>query len=226
MGQPADARAVRDERERAAADPDDDLLARLRSGDETAFAGIVDRWSPAMLRIARAYVATAQSAEDAVQDAWLGVIRGLPRFEGRSSLRTWVFTILVNQARTRGAREARTVPLSDLGRDDDTGPTVDPDRFQGPDDAHPGGWKASARPASWEGQPEGRVLAGEALRLLESALTLLPPRQRTVVTLRDLQGLSPAEACEVLGITPQNQRVLLHRGRAALRRTLEDYYRS
>jgi RNA polymerase sigma-70 factor, ECF subfamily len=212
--------------ETGATDPDAHLLARLRAGDDAAFAELVDRWSPAMLRIARAYVATAQSAEDSVQDAWLGVVRGLPRFEGRSSLRTWVFTILVNQARTRGAREARTVPLSDLGRDDDSGPTVDPSRFQGPDDPHPGGWKPTARPASWEGQPEGRVLAGEALRLLESALTMLPPRQRTVVTLRDVQGLTPEEACDVLGITPQNQRVLLHRGRAALRKALDDYYHS
>ena len=220
MAQPSDVRDA------AATGPDADLLARLRAGDEAAFADLVDRWSPAMLRIARAYVATAQSAEDAVQDAWLGVVRGLPRFEGRSSLRTWVFTILMNQARTRGAREARTVPLSDLGRDDDTGPTVDPDRFQGPDDPHPGGWKPGARPVSWEGQPEGRVLAGEALRLLESALTMLPPRQRTVVTLRDVQGLTPEEACQVLGITEQNQRVLLHRGRATLRRALEEYYRS
>jgi RNA polymerase sigma-70 factor, ECF subfamily len=224
MAQPSD---VRDP---VVTDPDADLLAALRAGDEAAFAELVDRWSPAMLRIARAYVATAHSAEDAVQDAWLGVVRGLPRFEGRSSLRTWVFTILINQARTRGAREARTVPLSELGRDDDTGPTVDADRFQGPDDPHPGGWKPTARPVSWmgtwEGQPEGRVLASEALRLLESALTVLPPRQRTIVTLRDMQGLTPEEACEVLGVTEQNQRVLLHRGRAALRKTLEHYYRS
>jgi RNA polymerase sigma-70 factor (ECF subfamily) len=224
MAQPSDVRAA------VGTDPDAALLVALRAGDEAAFAELVDRWSPAMLRIARAYVATAQSAEDAVQDAWLGVVRGLPRFEGRSSLRTWVFSILMNQARTRGAREARTMPLSDLGRDDDTGPTVDPSRFQGPDDPHPGGWKPTARPVSWsvawEGQPEGRVLAGEALRLLESALTMLPPRQRTVVTLRDMHGLTPEEACEVLGITEQNQRVLLHRGRAALRKSLEDYYRS
>src|SRR5690348_3897222 len=213
-------------RAEATAHPDDDVLARLRAGDEAAFADLVDRWTPAMLRIARAYVATAQSAEDAVQDSWLGVIRGLPRFEGRSSLRTWVFTILVNQARTRGAREARTVPLSDLGRDDDTGPTVDPARFQGPDDPHPGGWKTAAAPVSWEGRPERRLLDGEASRLIESALTMLPPRQRAVVTLRDVQGLTSEEACEVLGVTAQNQRVLLHRGRAALRKTLEDYYRS
>jgi RNA polymerase sigma-70 factor (ECF subfamily) len=219
VAQPEDARDI------VAADPDSHVLARLRAGDEGAFAELVDRWSPAMLRVARAHVGSAHSAEDAVQDTWLGVVRGLPRFEGRSSLRTWVFTILVNQARTRGAREARVVPLADLGRDE-LGPTVDPDRFQGPDDAHPGGWKASARPVSWEGQPEVRVLAGEALRLLGSALTELPPRQRTVVTLRDVQGLTPEEACEVLGITAQNQRVLLHRGRAALRKVLEDYYRS
>src|SRR5690349_16580393 len=166
----------------ATAHPDDDVLARLRAGDEAAFAELVDRWSPAMLRIARAYVSTRQSAEDAVQDAWLGVVRGLANFEGRSSLRTWVFTILVNQARTRGAREARTVPMSDLGRDDDAGPTVDPSRFQGPGDRYPDGWTVAGRPARWEGQPEARLLAGEALRLLADALTRLPPRQRVVVT--------------------------------------------
>jgi len=207
-------------------DPDAAVLARLRAGDDTAFAELVDRWSPAMLRIARAYVSTRQSAEDAVQDAWLGVVRGLANFEGRSSLRTWVFTILVNQARTRGAREARTVPMSDLGRDDDSGPTVDQSRFQGPGDRYPDGWTPAGRPARWESHPEGEVIAGEALRLLEDALTRLPPRQRVVVTLRDVRGLTAEEACDVLGVTPQNQRVMLHRGRAALRRELEQYYRS
>jgi RNA polymerase sigma-70 factor (ECF subfamily) len=207
-----------------APDPDTDLLERLRAGDERAFAELVDRWSPAMLSIARAFVSTRQAAEDAVQDAWLGVVRGLPRFEGRSSLRTWAFTILVNQARTRGAREARSVPLSALARDDD-GPTVDPDRFRGPDDTWPGGWTPAGVPHQWEGHPEGRVLAGESLRLLGAALTELPPRQRVVVVLRDVQGMTSEEACESLGISPANQRVLLHRGRAALRAALEGYYR-
>jgi RNA polymerase sigma-70 factor (ECF subfamily) len=207
------------------ADPDAEVLERLRNGDDAAFAELVDRWSPAMLRIARAYVSNPQSAEDAVQDAWLGVVRGLAAFQGRSTLRTWVFTILVNRARTRGSREARSVPMSALARDD-AGPTVDPDRFRGPADPYPDHWTPAGVPPSWEGQPEGRVLAGEALRLLEAALTALPPRQRVVVTLRDVQGLTSEEACDALEITAQNQRVLLHRGRAALRQALEDYYRS
>jgi RNA polymerase sigma-70 factor, ECF subfamily len=210
---------------RTTADPDAEVLERLRRGDDQAFAELVDRWSPAMLRIARSYVSNAESAQDAVQDAWLGVIRGLAAFEGRSTLRTWVFTILVNRARTRGSREARTVPMSALSGDD-SGPTVDPARFRGPDDPYRDGWTPAGRPVQWEGQPEGRVLAGEALRLLEAALSALPPRQRVVVTLRDVQGMTSDEACDALGITAQNQRVLLHRGRAALRQALEEYYRS
>jgi RNA polymerase sigma-70 factor (ECF subfamily) len=206
-------------------DPDNEVLERLRRGDDRAFAALVDRWSPAMLRVARAYVSNPQSAEDTVQDTWLGVVRGLAGFEGRSTLRTWVFTILVNRARTRGSREARSVPMSSLAPDDD-GATVDPDRFRGRHDAYPDHWTPTGVPVRWEGQPEGRVLAGEAVRLLGAALTALPPRQRVVVTLRDVQGLTSDEACEALGITAQNQRVLLHRGRAALRQALEDYYRS
>jgi RNA polymerase sigma-70 factor, ECF subfamily len=216
---------MREQREAPARapDPDADVLARLRAGDDTAFAELVDRWSPSMLRIARTYVATRQAAEDAVQDAWLGVVRGLAAFEGRSSLRTWVFTILVNQARSRGAREARTVPMSDLGAEG--GPTVDPDRFRGPADPYPDHWTPAGIPVQWEGHPEGRALAGEALRLLGTALTALPARQRVVVTLRDVQGLTGDEVCDVLGISAGNQRVLLHRARAALRAQLEDYYR-
>ena len=156
----------------------------------------------------------------------MAVVRGLDSFEGRSSLRTWVFRILTNLAMTRGVREARSVPMSSYLTAEDSGPTVDPDRFRGPDDRYPGGWTPVGRPVQWEGQPEGRLLAGEALRLLESALAALPPRQRVVVTLRDVQELTSEEACEALGITAQNQRVLLHRGRAALRQALEDYYRS
>jgi RNA polymerase sigma-70 factor (ECF subfamily) len=212
-----------DELRARAPDPDVDTLERMRSGDEAAFAELVDRWSPSMLRIARTYVSTRQSAEDAVQDAWVGVVRGLAGFEGRSSLRTWVFAILVNQARSRGVRESRSVPMSDLARDD-SGPTVDPDRFRGPHDPYPDHWTPAGVPQQWQGHPEGRVLAGEALHLLETALTGLPPRQCAVVTLRDVQGLTSDEACEAMGISPENQRVLLHRGRAALRRALEEYY--
>ncbi len=214
----------RSEAQVRAPDPDADVLARLRDGDDAAFAELVDRWSPSMLRIARTYVSTRQAAEDAVQDAWLGVVRGLAAFEGRSLLRTWVFAILVNQARSRGAREARTVPMSDLGPEG-AGPTVDPGRFRGRHDPYPDHWTPAGVPVQWEGHPEGRALAGEALRLLGTALSTLPPRQRVVVTLRDVQGLTSDEVCDVLGIAAGNQRVLLHRGRAALRARLEDYYR-
>jgi RNA polymerase sigma-70 factor (ECF subfamily) len=178
-----------------------------------------------MLRIARTYVGSRQSAEDAVQDAWLGVVHGLSRFEGRSSLRTWVFTILVNRARTRGAREARTVPMSQLGRDDDSGPTVDPDRFQDAGGQYPRHWTSTGAPQRWDNHPERRVLDREVLGLLDQALETLPVRQRLVVVLRDVQELTSEEACAALGLTPQNQRVLLHRGRAALRSALETYYR-
>jgi RNA polymerase sigma-70 factor, ECF subfamily len=205
-------------------DPDADLLVRLRAGDEPAFAELVDRWSPAMLRIARGYVASRQSAEDVVQETWLAVVRGLDRFEGRSTLRTWVFKILINQARRRGSTEARTLPWSQFTPQEPSVPTVDPDRFQDGEHNHPGHWTSTGAPRSWDG-PEGRLIAGEALSMLAKALDALPPRQRLVVALRDVHQLSSEEACAVLGITSQNQRVLLHRGRAALRAALEDYYR-
>jgi RNA polymerase sigma-70 factor (ECF subfamily) len=206
---------------------DADLVRRLRAGDEAAFRDIVDAWSPAMLRLARTFVGSAQSAEDVVQDAWLGVVRGLDRFEGRSSLRSWVFTIVVNRARTRGVRESRTVTLSSLGPDDaDAGPTVDPDRFQGPEGRHPGHWTSTGAPQRWDETPERSALTREAIALVGAALERLPARQRVVVALRDVDGLTAEEACEALGITAANQRVLLHRGRAALRAELERYYRA
>lgn len=209
----------------AAAD-DLEIVHRLRSGDEQVFRELVARWSPAMLRLARTFVGNGPSAEDAVQDAWLGVLRGLDGFEGRSSLRSWVFTILVNRARTRGAREARTLAWSSLEPDaEDRGPTVDPSRFQGADGRYPGHWTSIGAPTRWDEHPEHRLLARETVGLVAAALDRLPPRQRLVVTLRDVEGLTSEETCEVLGISPENQRVLLHRGRAAIRTRLEDYYR-
>jgi RNA polymerase sigma-70 factor, ECF subfamily len=201
------------------------LLAALRRRDPDTFAQVVDAWSPMMLRVARSHVSTDASAEEVVQDAWLGVIRGLDRFEGRSSLRTWVFRILVNTAKTRGVREARTVPWSSLGpEDDEQGPTVDPDRFRGPDDPYPRHWTPEGAPRPWAG-PEGAVLAAEVRKLLAEALDVLPPRQRSVVSLRDVHGLDADEVCDLLNLTQANQRVLLHRGRARVRAALEDYYR-
>jgi RNA polymerase sigma-70 factor (ECF subfamily) len=209
------------------ANDEDVLLARLRAKDEAAFAQLVDAWSPVMLRVARSYVASQQSAEDVVQDAWLGVINGLASFEGRSSLRSWTFSILINRAKTRGVRESRTVAsagLTGVDPDTDTGrPAVDPARFQGPDGDYPGHWSSSGAPRRWD-EPEGHVLTTETLDLVDQALDGLPERQRLVVTMRDVHGMSADEVCTALELSQQNQRVLLHRGRSALRAVLEDYH--
>jgi RNA polymerase sigma-70 factor (ECF subfamily) len=205
-----------------------DLLVRLRSGDQAAFAELVDAWSPMLLRVALLHVSTRASAEEVVQETWLAVIRQLDGFEGRSSLRTWVFRILENQARTRGVREARAVPWSSAFADDggeDAGPTVDPGRFRGPEDRWCGGWTPEGRPAPWHPAPEDAAVAAEIRRELRAALDELPARQRTVVELRDVHGLSSDEVCERLGVSPGNQRILLHRGRARLRARLENVYR-
>lgn len=204
------------------------LLERLRSGDQSAFAELVDTWSPVLLRVARLYVSTRASAEEVVQETWLAVIEQLDRFEGRSSLRTWVFRILENRARSRGVRDARAVPWSSAFGDaapDDAGPTVDPARFRGPGDPWPGHWTSAGLPTPWQPPPEDAAVATEVRRELRSALDELPERQRTVVELRDVHGLTSDEVCERLGVTPGNQRILLHRGRAHLRARLEHVYR-
>lgn len=187
------------------------LLARLRAGDEAAFATVVQRWSPAMLRVARAHVRTHSSAEEVVQEAWLGVLRSIDGFEGRAQLRTWVFSILVNVARRRGRLEKR-------GNVELHGPTVDPTRFRD-DDEYPGHWRDDAAPADWG--PEPALLAAEFRAILQRALADLPQRQRAVVELHDVHGLDGEEVCELLNLSPANQRVLLHRGRAKLRGVLE-----
>lgn len=188
------------------------LLARLRAGDQAAFATVVRQWSPAMLRVARAHVRTHSSAEEVVQEAWIAVLRALDGFEGRAQLRTWVFRILLNVARRRGRVEERmNAELS--------GPTVDPGRFRDGDDRYPGHWRAEAAPVEWG--PEPALLAAEFRAVLERALAELPERQRAVVELRDVHGLDHQEVCELLDLTPANQRVLLHRGRARLRGVLE-----
>jgi len=204
---------------------DSELLGLLRAGDEDTFRDIVDRWSPVMLRVARAHVSTDASAQEIVQEAWLGVIKGIDRFEGRSSVRTWVFRILTNLAKTRGVREARSVPWSSLGPEDTEGPTVDPSRFRGPDDEWPSHWTPAGAPVPFPESPEGSLVAKEVRELLADALVELPERQRIVVSLRDVHGLDSDEVCEVLGLSAANQRVLLHRGRAKLRALLESYYR-
>ena len=204
---------------------DDDLLDRLRAGDRTAFAELVDGWSPALLRVARLYVSTPASAEEVVQETWLAVIGQLDRFEGRSSLKTWVFRILENVARGRGRAESRALPWSSAFPDPDDGPTVDPARFRGHDDRWPGGWTVAGRPQAWVPPAEDAAVAAELRRQLGNALAELPARQRTVVELRDVHGLSAEEVCEQLRISPANQRILLHRGRARLRTRLEGVYR-
>ncbi|MGZ4567713.1 MAG: RNA polymerase sigma factor [Blastococcus sp.] len=197
------------------------LLGRLRAGDQGAFTDVVRAWSPGMLQVARTFVGTAASAEEVVQETWLAVLRGLDGFEGRSLLRTWAFSILVNAARRQAVREGRQVPWSHA--DDGVGPTVDPARFRGPHDRWAGGWTEDGAPRAWG--PEAAALSGEIRALLLRALDGLPARQRAVVVLRDVQGLSAGEVCSVLDLSEANQRVLLHRARAGLRRELEDYYR-
>jgi RNA polymerase sigma-70 factor (ECF subfamily) len=200
---------------------DDVLVAGLRARDEEVFARLLSQWSRSMLRVARSYVSTDASAEEVVQETWLAVIQGVDRFEGRSSLRTWVYRILVNIARKRGVKEHRSLPWSSLdATDDDHGPTVDPSTFGGPDDPHPGGWKES--PAPWA-PTESAVLAGEVRKTVRAALDRLPERQRVVITLRDVLGHTSDEVCEMLDISTANQRVLLHRARAAVRSHLADY---
>jgi RNA polymerase sigma-70 factor (ECF subfamily) len=206
-----------------------DLLRRLRAGDGAAFAELDDAWSGMLLRVALLHVATRASAEEVVQDTWLAVIAQLDRFEGRSSLRTWVFRILENQARSRGGREARSVPWSSAFPDadgTDAGPTVDPARFRGPEDRWPRHWTPAGSPAPWQPPPDDAVMAAEVRSELGAALAALPERQRTVVELRDVHGLTSDEVCERLGLSPGNQRILLHRGRARLRARLEQVYRA
>jgi RNA polymerase sigma-70 factor (ECF subfamily) len=208
----------------AARGPDADLVDRLRAGDEAAFAAVVDDWSPGMLRVARTFVSTTASAEDVVQDTWVAVVRGLAAFEGRSSLRTWTYRILVNVARTRATRERRTTPLSSLLPLDDEGPTVGPDRFRPADAAEwPGWWHRDDQVRPWPPTPEAGAMAAEMRRVLAAALADLPDRQRVVVTLRDVEGFGSHEVCLMLGLTLANQRVLLHRARAKLRAALDAY---
>ncbi|MFI5706462.1 RNA polymerase sigma factor [Kribbella sp. NPDC051620] len=199
--------------------PDDVLVAGLRAGDEDVFARLLDGWSSSMLRLARTFVSTNASAEEVVQDTWLAVFQGVSRFEGRSSLKTWVYRILVHTARKRGAREQRTVPWTSLTAEDE--PAVDPGRFRGRDDPYPGGWLVF--PQTWP-NTESEVLAREVRSVVAAALDLLPARQQVVLTLRDIDGQSADEVCSLLEISSANQRVLLHRARAAVRSHLEQYY--
>jgi RNA polymerase sigma-70 factor (ECF subfamily) len=197
-----------------------ELLEALRAGDEDAFAQLVREYQPSLVRVARIYVPTPAAAEEVAQETWLGVLKGLDRFEGRSSLRTWIFRILTNIAKTRGQRERRTVPFSALERPDAVPEAaVDADRFLPPDhERWPGHW--ASRPEPW---PEERLLAAETRAVVERAIDELPPAQRAVISLRDIEGWSSEEARNALGISETNQRVLLHRARSKVRQALEDY---
>jgi RNA polymerase sigma-70 factor (ECF subfamily) len=201
---------------------DSELAARVRRGDEAAFLALVDLYGALMLRIARSHVPSAAVAEEVVQEAWLGVLAGIGRFEGRSSLKTWILRICANRAKTRGERERRTVPMSSLAPEDDDAPAVDPDRFQGPDGRYPGGW--AAFPQAWQALPEERLLARETLGCVQDAIRGLPSRQQDVIVLRDMEGWSAEEVCEALEISEANQRVLLHRARSRVRGALERYF--
>jgi len=204
---------------RGAVLPDAELIDAIKRGDEAAFAAMVDAYSPSLLRTARMFVRDRAVAEEVVQETWVAVLRGIDRFEGRSSLRTWIFRILMNTAKTRAQREGRSIPFSAAVRADE--PVVDPDRFLGPDHRHAGGWMLG--PSDWP-TPEDELLQGETREVILQAIDELPDAQRAVITMRDVEGLPAEEVVEALGITDGNQRVLLHRARSKVRAALERYF--
>jgi len=198
---------------------DEQLVAALRDGDEGAFIALVGRYGPLMLRVASTYVRTPAVAEEVVQETWLAVLEGIDRFEGRSSLKTWIFRILTNRAKTRAVRERRTLPFSALEPERVPEPAVDAARFRGSEDPiWPGHW--STPPQAW---PDERLVAAETREKVADAIEELPASQRTVISLRDVEGWSAEEVCNALDISETNQRVLLHRARAKVRTALEDY---
>jgi RNA polymerase sigma-70 factor (ECF subfamily) len=197
------------------------LVERLRAGDEEAFMALVEKLQPSMLRVARMFVSTQAVAEECVQECWLGVLQGLDRFEGRSSLRTWIFRILTNIAKTRGQREGRSVPFASLAGDDLDAPSFDPAMFLGEGEPWAGHW--SSLPNDWRGLPEDRLLSAETRAVVAAVLADLPPMQAEVLRLRDAAGWSSEEVRNALDLTETNQRVLLHRARAKVRRALDRY---
>jgi RNA polymerase sigma-70 factor, ECF subfamily len=202
---------------------DQEVLDALRAGDEEVFAQLVRRHHSSLLRLARVYVSNPATAEEVVQDTWIGLLESLDRFEGRSSLKTWIFRIMINTARKRRGKEARSIPFSSLGPEtsgDEA--TMDPDRFAGSGDKLPGHWTIT--PANWDQLPEQRLISLETRRVVEEAIETLPPNQKEVITLRDVEGWTAEETCNVLQLTATNQRVILHRARARIRRDLESYF--
>ncbi len=197
----------------------DDLatVQQLLAGDEATFTAVVERLHPSLIRFALLFVASREVAEEVVQDTWVAVLNGLSSFQGRSALKSWIFSIAANRAKTRAIRERRTITFSELSAPGDDEPAVDPDRF-----SSGGAW--SAPPGRWDRDtPEKLLLRQEALAVVAAAIAELPPSQQAVVTLRDVEGLDAAEVCNVLEISDTNQRVLLHRGRSKVRSALERY---
>jgi len=201
------------------------VIAALRGGDEAAFAALVDTYGPAMRRAALAFVRSSAVADEVVQEAWLGALRGLDRFEGRAALKTWLLRIVANIARTHAVREARAVPFSSLELEREAQSSHEPalpsSRFQGPDGQFPRGWASFPRP--WSTEPEGALLSSETRNLISETIADLPRGQRLVITLRDVEGWDSSEVCSVLELSETNQRVLLHRARSKVRAALENY---
>ena len=207
--------------------PDNDgeraFVAALRRGDEAAFVELVAQHGASLLRLARTFVRDRAVAEEVVQETWLAVLDGIDRFEGRSSLKTWIFQILSNRAKTRAVRERRSAPFSSLaGADEDDEGAVDADRFR--PESHRWGGHWAAAPADWSILPEERLLGRETLAHAHAAIETLPPRQAEVLVLRDVEGWSPGEVCAALQISDGNQRILLHRARSKVRAALEVYF--
>ena len=200
------------------------LVEQLRSGNEAAFVSLIDRYAPTMLRLAMVYVRARAIAEEVVQETWMAVLEGLNRFEGRSSLKTWLFRILTNCAITRAQREGRSIPFSSLEAidTDHAEHAVDPDQFLPADHRWSGHWVSF--PSNWQEIPEERLLSQETRAHLEKAINALPPSQREIIILRDIEGWSSVETCGFLGISEVNQRVLLHRARTKVRTVLENYF--
>ena len=208
-----------------AAGADRDVLRRIRGGDEEAFRELVGRYQPSLLRLARCYVKTHAAAEEVAQEAWLGLLQGLDRFEGRAALTTWLFRILTNIAKDRAKRDGRSTPLSSLAESElaEKNHAVGPEMFQGPGGAEPGHW-SSVIPGIWTKDPEQELLTKETVALAQNAIDALPEAQRAVLLLRDVQGCTAREVCNILEVTETNQRVLLHRARSKVRRTVDEHF--
>ena len=197
-----------------------ELLDALRAGRESAFSALVQKYHTSILRVARLYVSSPATAEEVAQETWLAVLNGIDRFEGRSTLKTWIFRIVTNIARTRGQRDARSIPFSSLG-EETSEPAVDPDRFAPAGERWAGHWKSY--PERWDTLPEERLVGAETRARVQRTIDRLPLTQRQVITLRDVEGWEPEEVCSALEISETNQRVLLHRARSKVRQALEGY---